>query len=202
MKLVDLKRLVSEHTGGFYLRRAGGKCGTKCVSFKHVYNPPIQVDGVPDVGALKEFYETFGSLTLYVHKDSGDAAFYIASPDQWDELTECLRDWADLDDEPELLPDWLDNCIAIGEIPQSGNYLLVPTIGAMAGHISEFEHDGFEFIDHASNIKDFVIKMLKPDSAILTHMASHMAFIEGNPMVQWWIEEMRDNNGLIVKTDT
>jgi len=28
-----------------------------------------------------------------------------------------------------------------------------------------------------------------------------MTFIESNPMEQWWIEELRDNNGNVVRTE-
>jgi len=204
MTLLDLKNSLKEHSGVFHCAGRGDRgAAFKDVHFEHVYDPPDPakpVSGIPNLGMLREFYETFGSLTLYLHKESGDAAFYIAKPNEWDGFLECLRDWTDFDDQPELLPDWLDNCITIGEIPKSGNYLLVPTTGEKAGHIVEFEHDGFEFIDHASNLIDFVIKMLEPDSEALTHMAAHMSFSEGDPWDQWWIEEMCDNKGFVVKT--
>jgi hypothetical protein len=106
----------------------------------------------------------------------------------------------DEEEEEELLPKWIDNFITVGEIPSSGNYLLVPIAGEMAGHVFEFEHDGFEFIDLASNINNFIANSLKPDSRSLTRMASHMTFTEDNEENQWWIEEMRDNHGHVVKT--
>ena len=205
MKLNDLEKSVSAHSGIFLCTMRGGdKSVSKEVNFQHVYDPPVSISEVPDIGMLKEFFESFGNLTLYYHKDSEDAAFYIANPEQWDSLLENFLEWIeDLDEEEqeELLPDWIDDCITIGEIPESGNYLLVPTTGELAGHVFEFEHDGFEFIDHSSNINEFVLSMLSPNSKTLTNIASHMTFIESNPMEQWWIEELRDNNGNVVRTE-
>lgn len=207
MKLTDLKNEIEAHAGIFHCIRRGGlanKPESKEVAFEHVYEPPRRVSAIPPTAMLKEFYETFGSLTLYFHKESGDAAFYIANPDEWDRILESFRNWMEdvVDDDPEWLPYWVDDCLAIGEIPQSGNYLLVPANGEKAGHIFEFEHDGYEFIEHASNLQEFVTRMLSPDSSALTRMAAHMCFIEGDPMEQWWIDEMRDNRGRIVKTST
>ena len=204
MELAELKQTVSEHSGVFHCVGRRHESKSKQVNFEHVFDPPGSNTGVPDIGMLKEFYSTFGDLTLYYHKDSDDAAFYLASPDQWEILLEAFLEWTEYLDEEErkeLVPDWVDGCIAVGEIPESGNYLLVPTSGNMAGHIFEFEHDGFEFKDLGSNISEFVINILNPDSETLTNMASHMTFIEGDSMDQWWIDEMRDSKGNIVKTE-
>lgn len=205
MKLVELEEAVSNHSGVFLCTgRGGDKSITKTINFEHNFESPFSLADVPDTGMLKEFYSTFSSLTLYHHKESEDAAFYIASPEQWDSLLEDFSVWVDdLDEEEEeeLLPEWIDNFITIGEISYSGNYLLVPIAGEVSGHVFEFEHDGFEFIDLAPNIHDFILSSLKPDSRSLTKMASHMTFTEDGEEEQWWIEEMRDNRGHVVKTE-
>lgn len=205
MKLVELEQAVSKHSGVFQcIGRGGDKPIYKTIFFEHKFEPPASISEVPKIGMLKEFYSTFSSLTLYHHKESEDAAFYFASPEEWGSLLEDFSDWIDdLDEEEqeELLPEWIDNFITIGEIPYSGNYLLMPTDGEMSGHVFEFEHDGFEFIDHASDINDFVVNILKPDTKSLTNMASHMTFTESGEENQWWLEEMRDNRGHVVRTE-
>lgn len=205
MELTELKQTVSEHFGVFHCVTRGGASDSKQANFKHSYDPPGSVTAVPDLGKLKEFYSTFGNLTLYHHKESGDAAFFLANPDQWETLQEHFLDWTenlDEEDQEELIPDWVSACVVVGEIPESGNYLLMSTSGDMKGHVFEFEHDGFEFRELGSNISEFVTNMLTPDSEALTNMASHMTFIEGNSIEQWWIEEMRDNKGNTIKTET
>ena len=202
--LIELRQLIEKHTGIFYCRGRSHHNEKKLVNFKHIYQDPEHISWVPDIGDLKDFYSTFGSLTLYYDEKSGDAAFYISKPEEWEGLLECFNNWMEdvIDDKPEWLPYWVGNCIAIGEIPASGNYLLVPLTGDMKGHVFVFDHDGYEFTEYGSNIEEFIRKVIEPDSEILTDMASHMTFDENGPEDQWWIEEMHDNKGLIVKTIT
>lgn len=204
MRLVEIQKLVNEHSGEFLCEQIHNESLTKLVAFKHRYDPPVSSSDDLDIGKLKEFYETFGNLLLYFDEKSGDAALYIASPDQWESLHDHFNGWIeDLDDDEseELLPDWIDDCYVIGEIPQSGNYILVPKSGDKTGYVYEFEHDGFEFIELAKDIEQYIRKMLNLNASTLTNIASHMRFIEGNPETQWWIKELRDNNGNVVSTE-
>lgn len=203
MKLVNLRESVNAHSGEFLCQQMTQRDLTKTFPFSHQYESPQVYSHVPDIGKLKEFYETFGSLCLYYHQPSECSALYIGSPDEWEELADSFVGWVenlDEDEREELLPDWIDGCLVIGEIPRSGNYVLVPTQGEKAGYIFEFEHDGFEFIEEAKNIEDYIQAMLNPDGVRLVNIAGHMRFVEGDPMEQWWILDMKDNKGNFVTT--
>jgi hypothetical protein len=63
-----------------------------------------------------------------------------------------------------------------------------------------FDHDGFEFSEEAADLVEFVRIMLAPTDRLLTEIASHMRFIDGDPMIQWWIRELRDNRGNLATT--
>lgn len=142
---------------------------------------------------------------MYLDEQSGDAAYFVASPSQWSELDSYFRPWLDGLDEDEAadyLPTWIEDCIVVGEIPQSGNYLLVPTSGPDAGKVFEFEHDGFEFLELGASLPDFVERTLDVDSRRLTAMASHLRFVTPNEGRGWWINELRDNRGNVVRTET
>jgi hypothetical protein len=176
---------------------------TKTCVFRHVYTSPGVYEQIPVAGKLKDFYETFGSLHLYHHAPSDCSAIYIGEPKEWAEFADRFAGWVDILDEyerAELLPEWIDNCVVIGEVPYSGNYLLMPTLGEHAGYIFEFEHDGFEFIEEAQDIEAYIEAMLNPDGARLVNMAGHMRFIEEDPLDQWWILDMKDNRGGFVTT--
>jgi hypothetical protein len=67
--------------------------------------------------------------------------------------------------------------------------------------VFDFDHDGFEFTHVADNLVDYVQRLLHLDSHALTHIASHMRFIDKNTGTQWWILEMNDNRGHRVRTD-
>ncbi len=203
MKLSELEKSVLEHRGEFLCERIHHEEEKKTVHFTHSVNPPGGQTDLPDVGRLGDFYETFGSILFYHDVKSGDAGKYIAHPTQWVDLHGAFSAWIeDLTEEErsECVPSWVGSCLVIGETPQSGNYILVPTVGSEAGHVFEFDHDGFVFTDEAENIVEYVKKLLKPDSSALNEIASHMRFIERDPMVQWWIRELRDNGGHIVRT--
>jgi len=77
----------------------------------------------------------------------------------------------------------------------------MPLSGEKRGFVYEFEHDGFEFIECAPDIERFVYQVLDPSASALTAMACHMRFVEEEDYAtQWWITEMRDNRGNVVRT--
>jgi hypothetical protein len=204
--LDELEEAVRKHSGEFVCERINEEKETKVVRFKHIVEAPEVGDfDVPPVGKLRDFYRRFGSILFYHDEKSGDAGKYLAHPSQWADLHDAFCAWIDDLDEEErrdCLPKWIDACLVIGETPRSGNYILVPTEGSEAGRVVEFDHDGFEFIDEAEDIVEYVKRLLSPDGSTLTEIASHMRFIEGDPMVQWWIRELKDNAGRVVATRT
>ncbi len=203
MKLDNLEKSVRDHSGEFLCVQIRDEKNTKIVRFGHVVEPASKEDDLPEIGRLRDFYETFGSIAFYHDEQSSDAARYIAPPSEWDELQACFGGWVDGLDEverSEIVPKWIDTCIVIGETPQSGNYILMATQDPIAGHVFEFDHDGFEFVHAACDVVEYVEKLLEPDSSKLTEMASHMRFVEDDPEVQWWIREFRDSHGHVVAT--
>lgn len=204
MPLPDLHRAVSEHAGVFACERIHAPEEIKTVSFRHRMKPPEPLDAaVPDIGRLHAFYATMGSLLLYHDTDSGDAARYIAPPTEWADLQDRFSGWTEVlsdDERDDLLPDWIDHCLVIGETPRSGNYILMVTNGDCTGQVFEFDHDGFEFTEKADDLVDYVQRLLDLDGVSLTDIASHMRFADASYTVQWWILEMSDNRGNRVRT--
>ncbi len=204
MKLEKLEEAVKNHTGIFNCVQIHHEHNTKTVSFQHEYASPASHKEIPELGKLHDFYATFGSLLLYSCAKSNDAAVYIGAPDEWASLRTNFNGWIeDLSEEErsDYLPEWVDTCIVIGEIPRTGNYLLMATAGVEAGRIFEFEHDGFEFIELAQDIEEYIYKMLKPDGPALVGIASHMRFIEADASSQWWIRELVINDGYVMTTE-
>lgn len=201
--LADLERLVKAHRGEFLCERIHhGE--TKLVAFQHKIEPPSNLcTDLADVGGIGEFYETFGGILFYYDAVSGDAARRLANPTEWFQLDDDFRDWFHTVDESELeqyVPKWVDTCLVIGETPHSGNYTLIATEGEHRGNVFEFDHDGFEFVFQALDIAEYVKKLLALDSAKLLDIASHMRFIEPGSSAQWWIRELRENDGRVVTT--
>lgn len=203
MKLRELENAVCQHVGEFLCCRRGDATGTRLVNFSHQVSPPVALSGLPAIGRLQDFYDTFGSVTFYHDEKSGDAAKYIAPESTWADLHDYFSGWIENmteNEQSEIVPDWIATCLVIGETPRSGNYILMATEGANAGRIFEFDHDGFEFTEQARDLVEYVEKLLRPDELQLKGFASHMCFIEDDPAVQWWILELRDHRGHVVTT--
>lgn len=202
--LEALRSAVESHTGVFSCSEIHNDSNTKTVQFRHVAVPAVSESVVPDIAGLRDFYDTFAQLTLYAEESSGEAAFVIGSPSDWAELDEDFRPWLDGLDEEEvadLIPDWVNSCFVVGEVPHSGNYLLLATDGPDTGKVFAFDHDGFEFNELGTTLPDFVARTLDLDSRRLTAIASHIRFIAPNENRQWWINELRDNRGNVVRTE-
>ena len=203
MRLASLESAVREHAGQFICERIHAPTETKIVDFRHVVVSPVPLEPLPDIGRLIDFYETFGSVVFYFDERSGDAAKHIASPTAWGELADDFGDWLislEEQERAEILPDWIDACLVIGEEPHAGNYILMPTTGDSIGRVFAFDHDGFEFVDEAGDLVEYVERLLAPDDSLLSEIASHMRFIDGDPTIQWWIRELRDNRGNVART--
>ncbi len=199
-ELESLRSAVEAHTGFFTCSEINQKGSTKQVNFRHVGSDPDNSHVLPAIQGLQDFYSTYEDLLLYADEESDSAAYLIASPSQWSELDSHFRPWLEALEEDDL-PEWIDDCIVVGEIPRSGNYLLVPASGSEAGKVFEFEHDGYEFLELGVSLPDFVLRTLDLDSQRLAAIASHMRFILPNERRQWWIEEMKDNRGNVISTE-
>lgn len=204
VKLVDLEAAVLGHCGEFLCEQIHNDENTKSVRFRHAAIPATDEIDLPEVGRLQDFYDTFGSIVFYLDEKSGDAARHIAPPCEWAALNDEFSGWFEglsAEERSESVPEWVNTCLAIGETPESGNYILMAMDGTVAGHVFEFDHDGLEFTHRADDLVEYVQTLLKPDGLVLTDIASHMRFVEDDQnMVQWWIRELTDNRGNVVST--
>lgn len=204
MNYSALERALLEHKGTFLCSGISDESGKKSVTFRHEVMAPAGVEGIPDVGDLRDFYAVFGGIVFYHDEKSGDAARYIAPIEVWPELNEDFSGWLEGLDESEreeYVPEWVETALVVGEEPHSGNYVLIPVAGEEAGAVYHFEHDGFEFNRHAGSLLEYASKLLDLDGAALTYIATHMRFVESDGD-QWWIEELRDNRGNIAVTES
>lgn len=204
MDFSELKRAILEHTGTFLCTGISNESAQKYVAFRHEVMEPDGVEGVPDVGDLRDFYAVFGGIVFYHDEKSGDAARCLAPVQAWPELHEGFSGWLEGLEEferEECLPEWVETALVVGEEPNSGNYVLVPTIGEDAGSVYHFEHDGFEFNRHAASLMDYTLKLLDLDGEALAYIATHMRFVESDGG-QWWIKTLRDSRGNIAATES
>jgi hypothetical protein len=136
---------------------------------------------------LHEFYSRFGSIRLYCDTKGDASGYYIAHPDEWGTLKEEVLNWLETlneEEKAEVLPDWSDDFIVIGEMPNSGAYLLMPLIGSDRGKIFVFDHDGFEFCEYARSLGEYVNLIADPDAAA-EGLGSYTCYSDGETDAQW-----------------
>jgi hypothetical protein len=170
----------------------------------HETTPPLSKEEIaklksqlPEVPKLVDLYSSYGSIRLYCDSvfyapwDRYSSAFYIAHPDEWPDLKDYFSGWLDdlsEEEEQEFLPDWIEDYVVIGEIPNSGNYFLVPLQGMEAGCVYEFEHDGFEFIKQADTLTDFIVKLCTVTDSLISEIRGHTRYFDGKTDTQWLAE--------------
>lgn len=152
---------------------------------------------------LFELFRSYGSVRLFCDANSGDSAYYIAHPDEWEELYQDFRIWLeelDGSEYEELVPSWIGDAVVLGEIPSSGNYFLFLTKGIGKGKVFEFEHDGFQFIEVSKDVVTFVDRIATVTEELIENLQSHTRFSDGETKIQWIPirYEGIDKNGLKV----
>jgi hypothetical protein len=120
------------------------------------------------------------------------SAYYIAPPAAWPELRECFECWLDAlseEEAAEVLPSWLESYVVIGEVPNSGNYFLVPLEGPERGKVVEFEHDGMEFIERGTTLADFLDAISTGTHDLMEEIRGHTRYCDGHPDIQWLCQD-------------
>jgi hypothetical protein len=165
------------------------------VKIEHRVDPPLSPEKLEqltqqltELPELIQFYSRFGSLRLYSQINTDESAYYIAHPNEWSELKGYFNDWIE-DEEEEFLPSWITDYIVIGEIPNSGNYFVVPLIGENLGHVYEFEHDGFEFVERGASFAEFIDNLTTVNKNLLENILTHTRYQDERPDSQWLVEK-------------
>ncbi len=141
---------------------------------------------------LVAFYTEFPSLRLYCDTNSSSSAFYLARPRKWDQLKQEFMGWVRMLHDEEnhgALPDWLASTLVFGEIPETSNYLLMPTEGEEAGKVFIFEHAGFRFTEQAPNFESFVDKIIAPSPGLYEDIRRYTQYSDGETATKWLVED-------------
>ena len=197
MPFEKLQELLSRRNQRFVCSPARGEssAGRCVVRITHEVGPGLSEAALrtlrEQIGyqeGLFRLLRDFGGVRLYCDTNSDEYAFDIAPPDEWGELAAGFQVWIDeLDnrERAELLPDWLEDAVVIGEPPSSGNCYLFPVRGSYRGAVFEFEHDGFEFVKLSSDIYAFVDRLCTVDEALIRNIAGHTCYSDGKTDTQW-----------------
>lgn len=168
---------------------------------EHKVAPPLSNEEIqnlreqlPELPQLIDLFTKYGSLRLFCNTAYSDGfaehtcAFYIAHPDEWCGLNRSFKDWLEIigeDDEDEQLPGWIKDYIVIGEIPNSGDYLLMPRKGPETGAVYEFDQDGFEFLKRGKSLIDFLTHVSNATDKLIQDINMHTRYFDNKTDMQW-----------------
>ena len=192
MALGKLNELIKRKKQRFICSPAGVQAQERST---HEVTPPLTSDQLEELETqigyhdqLLSLLSTYGSVRLFCDTLSDESAFYLAHPNEWNDLSQDFNIWLDNLDESErkdLLPEWLEDALVIGEVPSSGNYYLFPLSGNERGKVFEFEHDGFEFIEEGKDLYSFIDKISTVNEALINNILSHTRYSDGKTDIQW-----------------
>lgn len=202
--MIDLKKLemlLSVKSQYLVCYPAGGRAVDKEAVYKarihHEVSPAIDPEQVKNLEAalgakndLVALLSKYGSVRLYCDEFSNTSGFYIANPEEWEQLAEEMQDWIDQlsdDEKNNIVPEWLDDALVFGERPESGNLylLLAGNENKECGAVFEFDHDGFEFVKVANSVQEFIDSFCDTGEQLIDLLKSYARFSDGQTEIQW-----------------
>ena len=198
MSPAKLNELLGHPAPGFICKGAGGARAKKFLAkIKHEVAGPASAT---NLSKLKEmipsnsqqllaFYKSHDGLTLY--KDTvGDAeGVELFAVEKMEEGTVELRDWLDMIEE-EVDRNKLKSAVAIGQVPQSGNYFAMPVEGPGVGKIFYVDHDDWRDEPFAESFDEFVTRITTSPAKLLAQdLGCYARYSDGRTDIQWIPED-------------
>lgn len=137
----------------------------------------------PAGAAFKALYSHHDGLTLYLDSRSDAAGVEFYPIRRWAcRSKEICEEFAWLEDH---MPEWFRKGVAFGEIPHSGNYFLVATLGPDQGKIYYADHDAWEDAPLAQNLGDFLDLIRTDPAGFLYVRGCFTRYFDGETSIQW-----------------
>ena len=140
---------------------------------------------------LIELYSTFGSLRLYCDAKSSSSAFYLAKPSEWRQLRQEFLSWIRMlgAEQERPMPEWTETSVVFGEIPETGNYLMMPQSGSDAGKVFLFDHESCDFEEEAPDLAAYITALTSPGDALFRKIRSNTRYSDGETATQWLVQD-------------
>jgi hypothetical protein len=179
--------------------------GELLVPLQHVLGPPASADMLASLRAtlpqaaqdLEGFYTRHDGLVLFADRLLRAAGIEIYPISMWAASTRRFRKWKPRGrltaaDDPYGV--W--GGVAIGEVPGSGNYFVVPKKGPYSAQIFYADHERGWDRPFAETFDAFLLRMLADPVALLMHELGGFAICsDGRSSMQWspieYIEDAR-----------
>jgi len=195
-----IEEFVQAAAPGFRCSAAGDDSGGEFLArVSHVLNGPAAPGAIVQLRAMlgshadqvARFYERHDGFVLYQDTESDEAGVELFPVARWRKATEDMREWfSHLEEEPENDPDHILTGIAIGEVPHSGNYFVMPIEGPSAGKIFYADHDGWYESPFADDFDGFLKHVCSDPVTLLNdELGCYICYSDGTTDEQWIPEE-------------
>jgi hypothetical protein len=136
--------------------------------------------------ALRRFYELHDGVLLYRDTKSNAAGVEFFKASEWQSRTnEMQESMFDMGFEESDMPDWFHQGLVFGEIPHSGNYLIIQPAGKEAGQVFYADHDSFTEGAIAASFKDLLLMIVDDPPGFMYARNCFTRYSDGKTDTQW-----------------
>lgn len=188
------EEFLSQPTPGFWCVASGDSSKPGFLAtVTHEINPVPSPDELANLAGLpkqvseqlEDFYKDKNGFTLYQDTLSEAAGIRVFRIDEWEEKATEMREWyEDLSEEED--PDSIMSGLVIGEVPQSGNYFVIPSHGPQIGKVFYVDHDGWYEKPFADTFAEFLLRITEEPAQLLSEeLGCYTRYSDGKTDTQW-----------------
>ncbi len=176
MGIYKFEEFLSHPAPGFRCSAAGDESKPSFLAkVRHELNLPASPEALAKVAELPEqvakqledFYKRHNGFTLYQDILSEAAGIRLFGIEGWEAAAAAMREWyEDLGEDED--PDCIVDGLVIGEVPESGNYFVMPTRGPQIGKVFYTDHDGWYEGPFAENFDTFLLRLIEEPASLLS----------------------------------
>lgn len=134
---------------------------------------------------LRSLIALHDGLKLYCDPNSESAGFEVFPVAEWAQRGHEMRGWYGEDDVNVVLPDWFNQGIVFGQVPESANYFVLGIRGNDAGKIFYFDHDDFHVSALFNDFQTLVDELIRDPVQFLIERGCYTIYFDGKTKQQW-----------------
>lgn len=136
--------------------------------------------------SLVEFFKLHDGVRLYCDTNSDAAGIEFFPVEQWPaEKLELHSSAMAMGFDEADMPEWYNSGAVFGEIPHSGNYLLIDSGGDTAGQVFYFDHDDFRTEPIAMSFDELLAAIVRDPPGFLYECGCYARYSDSRTDIQW-----------------
>lgn len=196
---LELKGFLKHKNPGFLCCPAGGSDGTHFrASVYHRLGRPASKKELVGLEVslgyaseqIVELYCLWNGMILFCDSKSDAAGIELFPISEFSSRSAEMRSSMEaFGFDPDRLPSWVQTGVAIGQVPDSGNFLVIGTEKETAGSVFYADHEGVGAEPIAKNLKSMFDLLLKEPAQFLMELGCFTRYADGATNKQWIPQE-------------